>query len=95
MVSLSWFAASRRSPLGSIPKFRGVWPWVGVWPVGVSRPVCWSTENRAMLSCPRLEPYTNLPSADTWISEQVVEPSYPSGSVDTVWMGLSVPRSAS
>ena len=56
IVFESWFSASRKAPVGSIAKLRGVLPWVGSWPTGVSLPVVGSMAKIAMLSCPRFEP---------------------------------------
>src|SRR5262249_51176176 len=38
-LSLFWFAAYRCVPDGSMPKYRGILPWVGSHPIDVSRPV--------------------------------------------------------
>ena len=95
IVSLSWFAASKKFPVGSIAKFRGVAPWVRVWPIGVRRPVVLDTANLAMLLCPRFEPYTKRPSGETCMSAQVVSSVKPSGKVDTVCMVSRIPRSLS
>ena len=46
----AWFAASRKAPVGSSAKLRGVLPLVGTWPLAVSLPVAASTSNTAMLS---------------------------------------------
>src|SRR5512146_1490165 len=52
---LSWLATSRRVPAGSMAKFRGVFPSVGMKPSNVSLPLAGSTENSAMLLSPRFE----------------------------------------
>ena len=48
-----------------------------------------------MLSCSRLPTYTNLPSADTRISEQKLLPANPAGRVEIVCRAVSRPVSAS
>src|SRR5690348_8452077 len=68
----SWFSASRKDPVGSIAKLRGVLPRVGSWPTAVSLPDVGSIAKIAMLSCPRFDPYRNLPEGWTWTS--AVEP---------------------
>ena len=81
--------------MGSIEKFRGVRPWVGSWPIAVRWPEAASTEKMAMLSWPRLEPYTNLPDGWTTISAVVFSPLKPLGSVEIVWTVEREPFSAS
>ena len=54
--ALFWCAQRSHRPVGSIPKFRGVFPPHGAWPAGVSFPVAPSTAKIARLSCPRFEP---------------------------------------
>jgi hypothetical protein len=51
-----WFAAMSQDPVGSIPKLRGVLPWVDTCSTGVSVPFAWSMVKTAMLSWPRFEP---------------------------------------
>ena len=67
-VCESWLPASRNCPVGSMPKPRGVLPWVDLFSTKRERAVAASTANTVMLSCPRFEPYTNLPEGCTCTS---------------------------
>src|SRR5688572_11331113 len=95
MESDRWLAAKRNFPDGSIAKFRGVFPPLGTCSIGSSRPDATSNLKEAMLSCPRLEAYTNLPSGCTCISAQVLSPEKPAGTVETVCTSRSVPFAGS
>src|SRR5207245_1609695 len=55
-LSESWLATTIYEPVGSIAKFRGVFPCVETSSTGVSVPFPASIANTAMLSCPRFEP---------------------------------------
>ncbi len=61
IVLLSRFAANRNCPVGSILKFLGFLPCVDVCSIGVRWPSFWLIAKTAMESCPRFEPYRNLP----------------------------------
>ena len=60
MLSVCWFSAISHLPAGAIAKWRGILPRVDWCWIGVSRPLFLSTANTAMLSWPRLEPYTGV-----------------------------------
>ena len=91
---MPWFAANMYFPVGSIPKYRGIFPCVGTYSRGVS--VNWrgSIENTAMLSCPRFDPYSTVPARFTCTSAAVLFPLKSAGSVETVWISFSVPPPA-
>ena len=81
----------------SMPKPRGMLPWVGVVSTKVSRPDCSSIVNSAMLLCPRLSRTRNRPDGCTCTSAVLkpVSTACPGGSVGIVWHRVSPPRSAS
>jgi hypothetical protein len=84
-------AAISQRPVGSSAKFRGVCPRVGWYSTSVSAPPA-PTVKTAMLSCPRLDPYTNRPLGCTAIS--AVEPVVTSaGLVETLPDAVSLPDS--
>src|SRR5581483_7864670 len=49
IVSESWLAARRNLPVGSMPKWRGVLPWVGTWATSDTLPRVWLTLKTAMV----------------------------------------------
>ena len=93
-VSLSAFPTIQKRPSGESEKWRGFFPFVKAKPEGVSFPLIGSTEKTAMLSCPLLEAYTNLPEGCTLISAVVLSPLKSGGNVGTVCRKLSFPLEA-
>src|SRR6266478_1000582 len=61
MLLENWFSASRYFPLGSIAKCRGSFPPVEACATKARVPFSGSIAKIAILSCPRLEAYRNLP----------------------------------
>src|SRR3954468_19800126 len=75
-------------------KLRGALPPVGVLARCVRRPVFASTAKLAMLSWPRLEPYTKRPAGCTAISAVLLGAVEPKGRVEIVCICRSVPADA-
>src|SRR5262245_21971052 len=79
-------ATTRKLPLGSMLKLRGVSPCVDSNPVRLCRPESGSMVNMAMLLCPRFELYRNRPDGCTTICAPELWPTKSSGRVRTVSM---------
>src|ERR1019366_2580746 len=81
ILSVSWLTARRNEPEGSMPKCRGVLPWVDTCSTNARVPLAGSIEKIAMLLCPRFDPYRNLPEGWTWTSAPELLPVKSLGSV--------------
>ena len=86
MFPESSFAASKNAPVGSITKFRGVFPLLATSPANFSVPLAASMVKIVMLlAVPRLEAYKNFPEGCTVISAASFTPVYSLGTVAIVW----------